>query len=327
MLRLRQFFALAGLAALEAIRQPILLLLTVTCVLATTLTPLTLMHNFGEDGKLARDGGLAFHLVFGLFVAAYAAGSSLSREMRGGTASAVLSKPVSREVFFVAKFAGIAAVVVAFSLCATIATLMSERIAEHFVVTSRQAGFSTDWAAGRLLLAAPAAACLIAGLLNYAARRPFQSTAYGLLIVCLLAAFWVSGFFDRSGHWAPLDFGVQWRIAPVSLLVTLALVMLAALAVSLATRLDTVPTLSVCGGVFLLGLVSDHLFGGPGAGPAARLLHGVIPNWQHFWLCDALDGGGSVTWSYVLKAAGYAAVSAAACLLFGIVSFRHAEVK
>jgi len=41
--------------------------------------------------------------VFGVFVSGYAACVSLAREMRTGTASAVLSKPVSREIFFLAK--------------------------------------------------------------------------------------------------------------------------------------------------------------------------------------------------------------------------------
>ena len=327
MLRLRQFLALAGLAAVEAIRQPVVLLLTTSCVLATTLTPLMLMHNFGEEGKLARDGGLAYHMVFGLFVAAYAACSSLSREMRSGTASAVLSKPVGREVFFLAKFAGIAAVVAMFSACATVATLLSERVSEHFIFTPQEAGYVTDWQTGRLLLAAPFAAFFAAGILNYTARRPFQSTAYLLLLAGLLAVFFVSGFFNRHGQPAPLDFLVQWRIIPASLLITLALFLLAAFAVALATRLSTVPTLTVCSAVFLLGMLSDFLFGHAGTHSPAGLLYAVIPDWQHFWLSDALDNGGAIPWTYVANATLYAGAYGGAVLLLGIVSFRHAEMK
>ena len=88
MLRVRQFVTLSILTAVEATRQPICLLLTTTCILLTMLTPMLALHNFGEDGRLARDSGLAYQFVFGLFVAAYAACSSLAREMRSGTASA-----------------------------------------------------------------------------------------------------------------------------------------------------------------------------------------------------------------------------------------------
>ena len=167
MLRIRQLLVLARLTAAEAIRQPIYLLLTTTCVILTGLAPFIKLHRFGEDGKLVRDTGLACHFVFGLFVAGYAACSSLAREMRSGTASAVLSKPVSREVFFLAKFLGIAGVTLAFSMCSITATLLAERAAEKFYFTNKLTGYIQDTGTGILLLLAPLAAYFIAGLINY----------------------------------------------------------------------------------------------------------------------------------------------------------------
>src|SRR5262245_13254982 len=104
------FVALTGLTAIEAIRQPIVLLLFTACVALTAITPMILLHAFGEYGKVSRETGLALHFLFGLLVAVQAAGSTLSREVREGTAAAVLSKPVGRTTFFLAKFAGIALV-------------------------------------------------------------------------------------------------------------------------------------------------------------------------------------------------------------------------
>jgi hypothetical protein len=186
MLRIRQFYTLAVLTAVEAIRQPICLLLTATCVLLTALTPVLLMHHFGEDGKLARDSGLALHFVFGILIACYTASSCLEREMRTGTASAVLSKPISRETFFLAKFAGTAAVVILFSVCAAIATLLCERVSLKFVFSSERVGFLTDWLLGTVLLAAPVVAFIAAGLMNYFRKRPFESTAFGFLLLMLV---------------------------------------------------------------------------------------------------------------------------------------------
>ena len=48
-------------------------------------------------------------LLTGLFGAVLSASASLAREIRTGTALAVLSKPVGRAQFLVAKFAGLAA--------------------------------------------------------------------------------------------------------------------------------------------------------------------------------------------------------------------------
>ena len=323
MLRVRQFLAVAGLAFFETLRQPILLLLTGSCVGLIALVPLVLMHQFGEEGKLVRDSALALHLVFGLFVAAYSSSSTLAREVRTGTVSVVLSKPVGRELFFLAKYCGILAVVVFFSACATLATLLSERVAEKFVVTERALRYVTDWRTGNLLLAAPCVACLVAAVINRATDRPFGSTALLLLLGYVVALFLIAGLFERDGTYAPFDFRVEWRILPVSLLLTLALAVLSAIALALSTRLSTVPTLSLLSAVFLLGLMSDYLFGGR---TGAAWLYGLVPNWQNFWLADALTAGGRVPWDYVGRAAGYAAAYTGAALALGLASFRHAEV-
>ena len=328
MLRIKQFFALAGLAAVEAIRQPVCLLLTITCIILISLVPLMLMHYFGEDGKLVRDSALAFHFVFGIFLAGYAASSSLAREMRTGTASTVLSKPVSRQLFFFAKFAGIATLIITFSACALTATLLSERVAEKFCFTSKLVGYFTDWQTGKMLLAAPFIACLFAGIINCLTRRPFASIAFGLLLFFLLLVFFISGFFNRTGQPAPLDFRVQWRIIPASILITIALIVLSAIALSLSTSFSAVPTLAICGAIFMIGLISDFLFGRHAAGPGiAAFFYCIIPNWQHFWMSDALNEGGLVPWTYVLNVGLYALMYLAGILCIGVFLFSHAEIE
>jgi ABC-type transport system involved in multi-copper enzyme maturation permease subunit len=328
MLRIRQFLALASLTAAESIRQPICLLLASACVALTALTPMLDLFNFGEEGKLARDSGLAFHFVFGMLAAAWAASSSLARELRAGTASAVLSKPVGRATFLLAKFAGIAAMLAAFSACAAAATLLSDRVSERFVVTARMATYATDWRTGWLLLAAPGVACAAAALLNYTVKRPFESTAFGLLLAAVFGVLLASGFWDRLGQRASFDLAVQWRILPASLLIALALVVLAAVALALSTRLAAVPTLTLTAGVFLAGLLSDHVLGRrAAASTAAAWLYRLVPDWQHFWMADALAGGGAIPARYVGAAALYALLYTGAALLMGLVSFRNAEVR
>lgn len=309
-------------------RQPIFLLLVSANVVLTALVPMMLMHHFGEEGKLARDSGLALQFVFGLLVTGYAASSSLAREMREGTASAVLSKPVSRDLFFLAKFAGVVVVVLAFSLCSVTSTLLAERISEKFMSAGTAFLYVTDMRTGALLLSAPVVACLVAGLLNYLVRSPFESTAFGLLLVTVLGVFFSSGFFNRAGRLAPFAFDVDWRILPAGVLVTLALVVLAAVALGLSTRFRAFPTLSICAALFLLGLMSDYLFGRPaGASPLAGVLYRIVPNWQHFWVPDTLTGGGTIPGAYVLAVAAYAALCCTGILFLGLCSFRRAETE
>ena len=248
--------------------------------------------------------------------------------MKSGTASAVLSKPVSREIFYLAKFVGVAGVVAAFSACATVATLLSERVAEKFYFTPTLVGYVTDTQTGTWLILSPFIAFLVAGWINYVTRRPFGSAAFGLMFAGLLLVAVASGFFDRGGHYAPFNLNVQWRLVPANLLVTLALLVLAAVAMALSTRLGTVPTLTLSSAVLVAGLMSDYLLGQQADSSwIAACLYRIIPNWQHFWLSDALSNNGGIPWAYVVGAAFYALAYSAGILLLGLVSFRHAEMK
>ncbi|MBA4386334.1 MAG: hypothetical protein C0404_00025 [Verrucomicrobia bacterium] len=328
LLKVRQFLTLAGLTATEAIRQPLCFLLTATSVFLTGLVPVSLMHRFAEEGKLDRDSGLAFHFILGLFVAGHAASSTLAREMRKGTASAVLSKPVSREVFFIAKYAGVALTVLVFSFCSTIATLLAERVGEKYLEAGGIGKYVTDYQTGIMLIVAPFAAALIAGLINFKTRRPFQSTAMLFLVVCVVGVFLVSGLFTRAGVFHPFDLQVQWRILPVSMLITMALLVLAAIALALSTKLNTVPTLTISFVVLMAGLMSDYLLGRRAmTSEIAAFVHSVLPDFQHFWVSDALIGGGTVPWQYVGGAGLYALVYSVGILCVGMLLFRRSEVK
>lgn len=328
MLRIKQFLAMAGLTALEAIRQPICLLLTAGCIVSIAAVPLTLMHLFGEDGKQVRDSAFAIHFVFGLFMAGHAAGTLLSGEVRSGTASAVLSKPVSRELFFLSKFAGITAVILVFSASATIATLLSERVAEKFYYSQTLGGYVMDSQTGLMLFFSPFLACLCAGIINYRFKRPFTSSAFGMIIIFLLLVLFISGFFERNGRWMPYCLHLDPRILPVSILISTALVVLSAIAITISTRFDIIPTMIVCSVIFMFGLMTDYVLG---RHVEESWVHGVlyaaIPNWQNFWVADALSGGGHVPWTYVLHAGLYAIVYTVGVLCLGLLSFRHTEMK
>jgi len=267
------------------------------------------------------DSAMAVHFLAGLLLGSYAACSSLVREIRRGTASAILSKPVGRTAFFLAKFAGVAGVLLTFSIGAAMAGMLSARVVDSL--------YDVEWRIALTLLSAFPLALLTAAAINYWGRRPFVSNAYLLLLVFVGVVFVGWGLIPGEGGEGG-GFGSAYRLdmLPVSVLITFAITVLAALAVSLATSLDTVPTLSLCGTVFLVGLMSDYLFGRfAGQRWIANVLYRFTPNWQHFWVTDALRNEILVPWSYVFEAGLYAAVYIAGLLLFGLTLFRRMEMK
>jgi hypothetical protein len=172
--------------------------------------------------------------------------------------------------------------------------------------------------------------------------------------------------------------------------VLFALWILAALALACSTRFDMIPTLAICSAVFLLGIMSDYLFGrraepvwrydlqgeiastrwslsqkallkelvakydkdqngtlepaerekitgedkarlaraGMGGAWWASVLYTVTPNWQLFWLADALNADkGVVQWGYVGKALAYVMAYVGAALALAVALFEDRELS
>ena len=315
-----QFLAIARLAAIEAIRRPVFLLVSLACLAGIVLMPLLLNYTLGDSARIIRDSALALYFVGGLLLAAHAAGEALARELRRGTAAAILAKPVSRAVFFLAKAAGVAAAIFLFTVAALAAALLAVRAGAD--------DLRLDWAAALPALLALVLAPALAGAWNHRTRRPFPSAAFFLLLFFLLLALAVSAFFPTPLDHRSFPDNFTWSILAVGLLLFFCLGMAVALSAALATRLPVMPVLLLCAGFFLFGLMGDY-FLGPHLGEsfAARAAYAALPNVQAFWLLDALDASARIPASYVALSAAYAAAWSAAALALGLASFRSLEIS
>ena len=74
--------------------------------------------------------------------------------------------------------------------------------------------------------------------------------------------------------------------------------------------------------------MTDYLLGRAAeSNQLAALAYNLIPNWQHFWLVDALISNGTIPWRYVGQVGIYATFYLIGCLSLGILSFRNIETK
>ena len=314
------FLAIARLAALEAIRRPVFLLVSLSVLAGIVLMPLLLNYTLGDSARIIRDSDLALAFVGGLLLAALSAGETLSRELLRGTAAILLAKPVPRPLFFLAKAAGIAAALALFSLAALAATLLSVR--------AGASDLHLDWAAALPALLALLLAPALAGAWNHRTRRPFASAAFLLLLLLLLLALALSATFPTPLDHLSFPHNFSWSILSVGLLLYLCLAMVVALASALATRLPVTPVLLLCASLFLAGLMADYLLGPHlDSSLPARALYALLPNVQAFWLLDALDAATPIPPSYLALAAAYAAAWSAAALALGALSFHHIEIS
>ena len=320
---MRQFFTIAANAFMELIRQPVFLLLMTASVLFEIFLAVPYYFAFGDEPKLVQNSTLAVMLLSGLLGAVLSASASLAREIRTGTALAVLSKPVGRAQFFLAKYAGLAAALTMLSYVNLIGVLLASWM-------SFDAYGKTDLPALGIFAAGVVAAYALAGFSNFFLRRPFVSDAVLALVVTTTLAAFLIFRFTRQMQTMGVEAHVDWRLVPAGILILFALWILAALAIACSTRLDTIPTLAVCSAFFLIGLMSDYFFGTRAEAGEwwASALYTVIPNWQLFWFADALDMGKSTfQWGYVGKAFAYVVAYAGAALAVGTALFEERELS
>jgi ABC-type transport system involved in multi-copper enzyme maturation permease subunit len=320
---MRQFFTIAINAFMELIRQPVFLLLMTASVLFEIFLAVPYYFAFGDEPKLIENSALAVMLLSGLLGAVLSASSSLAREIRSGTALAVLSKPVGRAQFLLAKYAGLAAALTVLTYVNMIGVLLASRMAFD-------AYGKTDLPAIGIFGAGVALAYALAGFSNFFLRRPFMSDAVLAFVIMATIAVFVVFQFTTQQESLGTQAHVDWRLVPAGILILFALWILAAVALACSTRLDTIPTLAICSAIFLLGLMSDYFFGRRAETGSwwASALYTVVPNWQLFWLADALDMGKSTfQWGYVGKAFVYVVGYAGAALALATALFEERELS
>jgi ABC-type transport system involved in multi-copper enzyme maturation permease subunit len=316
---MRQFGTIAGNAFMELVRQPVFLLLTTSSAVFCLFLASIPYFAFDDDPKLAKDSVLAVMLLAGLLGAVLCASASLAREIRAGTALAVLSKPVGRAQFLLAKYAGLAGALTVLTFVNLLAALLSSRMAYD-------AYGDTDWIALLIFYGAIALAYGMGAFSNFFLRRPFVSDAVLSLLLTTTLAFVLINFISKEGKPQVFGEGIDWRMAQASVLILFALWILAGLAIVCSTRLDVIPTLAICSGVFLLGILSDYLFSKQTSWWAS-VLYTVLPNWQVFWTADALEEGKHIPWSYIGTALAYVVAYVGAALAAGLFLFEDRELS
>ncbi|MDB6058199.1 MAG: ABC-type transport system involved in multi-copper enzyme maturation, permease component, partial [Verrucomicrobiales bacterium] len=170
----------------------------------------------------------------------------------------------------------------------------------------------------------------IGGFSNYFLRRPFVADAVFAVAIMITLGFVILHFIPRDAVRMGDNYtGLDWRVIPASGLILLALLILAALALACSTRFEVIPTLAICSALFLLGLVSDYFWGAKANAGSwwGSVLYAITPNWQLFWMADALEKGTAIPIQYIAKAFAYAAGYIGAVLCVALVMFEDRELN
>jgi len=316
---LRQFGTIAYNAFMEVAQQPVYLLLMTCSSFFCVFLSMVPYFGFGNDIQMVKTSTLAIMLVTGLFGAVLCASSSVAREIRSGTALAVLSKPVGRARFILGKYVGLSVLVFA----NLVACLLASRMAYDAYGSADTFSFGVYCLGGLL------AAFVAGGFLNYFLQVRFVITTVisVVILTTTMLAIILATEAETTGAGADPRM-VDWRLLPATALILFAVLILTALALACSTRLELLPTLAICSSVLFLGLMSDWLFLARVEGGSwwASILYTVTPNWQNFWLADVLEGDGTIPTRYIGQAFGYLAGYVGATLSVALWLFEDREL-
>lgn len=299
----------------ESLREPIFLLLLLTSLTLIGIIPNFTMFVFRKQIKLVVDTAMATTMLFGWVIAVLSASHTISREIKNGTALLVLSKPVNRPAFIASKIGGILAGLSIFCLLNTVATLLALRIAKD--------QFRLDNTVIIFYFGSIVLSLFVAGLRNYFTQANFPMSAIMALLVILPVTAIIVYFLPVKGK----HVGLSWEHLPALILIFYSVCIMGTLATALSTRLDLVPNLIICSMFFIVGLMSDYLIGRfTDTSISARIMYAVFPNWQLFWMADALAADKHIPMNYLGLGAVYMLLFVTFFIASAIYMFRNREV-
>ncbi|NLH14969.1 MAG: ABC transporter permease subunit [Phycisphaerae bacterium] len=319
---MKKLWIIAANTFTETLRQPIYAVIIISGLILLTISPSLTMYTLDEDIKLLRELGLSTLFLSGLFIAIFSAAGAITEEIETKTITTVLSKPVSRTVFVVGKFLGVVTAVGLAHYILTLAMLMAIR---HGVLS--EAADTHDWTVITAAAVVVGTSFLITAFLNYSYDWNFTATGIGLLAGLSTLAIVFLIFIDRDWKYNPGNNKFTAFDIHASILLLLAVVVLVALAVLFSTRCNVVLTLTFCVGIFLLGLISDWIFGRfADTYMWAKIGYMLVPNLQVFWASDAIYGSGAIPFRYLLQSGMYTLLYTAGILSFSVALFQRRQV-
>lgn len=252
----QQIFAIARNTFFESIRQPIMLVILVAAIVMIILSNPLSAFTMDENQRMLIDIGLATVFLAGAVLASFIATNVLGREIENRTALTVISKPVNRPIFVLGKFFGVTTAMIIVALCMTFTFMLVEL---HTVIETVRDPIHLPvvfFGVGALLLGIGAAVWC-----NYFYGTVFASSVICFVTPLLFLAYLLSLNFGPDFDSRPFlqNFKDQIWLAVVGIMV--AIVVLCAIAVAVSTRLGQLMTLVVTVGLFVLGLLSDWIFG------------------------------------------------------------------
>ena len=321
------FFSLTRNTFRECLREPVFFLILASTLLLVLSFPLLTFFSFDRQIWTILESSMAAVLFLGFAAAVICTNTCVQREMKNGTLLLLLSKPVSRFTFLLAKVAGIAGGMIVFSvICCTAVMIMSLASISPYLFDSKVL---------LTFFAVCAVCCVFGAVRNYFSGASFTENAILALLLAMPLFYLIFyhillnriGSLDAHAS-AGLTFVHFTTILPSMLLLLLAIVLMGMISTAMALHFSFASNLVFCSALFLVGLVAGQWIKSVfGAGSFwGGLLSSLLPNWQLFWMAYPLSNETAVPASYVGWMTLYVVVYGMIWVIWAGVTFQCTEL-
>lgn len=261
---LTQILGIARNTLIESLRQPVFFIVVMLCGVLQFFNTAssgfamgyTTSAEVSGDDKLLLDIGLATVFLLGMLLAAFQATAVISREIEDKTILTVVSKPVPRPIVIFGKYLGVIGAILMATVVMIIYLLWAIR---HGVMST--AGDEVDMPVVTFALGSVGLSVAAAAWSNY-----FYGWSFPQVTMILLLPLTIIGYLLTlaiSPEWGMQSLGTDFKpqVTTAAVAMITAVLVFSAVATAASTRLGQVMTIVAVSGVFLLGLLSNHLFG------------------------------------------------------------------
>lgn len=263
---------------------PMIFIVNLFIIAATALIACLPGFTFGEQLRLVRDEILALTFIACGLAATIGAANSISDDIRRGMVPMLMSRPLNPSAFIWGKWVGVVAGLAVLTVSSATAFLWVSRIIsrEHFIEPLGVAVYALT----------PILILVLMTLKHYLFRGEFLSRANLAVTGGFLLGFLIINLFGYNGAAAD-GYGslVDWSTLRAYLFLFMAMAIFAAIQTWLAVSHDQGILMATAVVVFFLGLFLDFGLSFLPVPALRALIQVFLPNWQLYWLADAVAEG------------------------------------
>ena len=308
----KQFRAIYRNAFKVCASDPFYLVISLASVMLMILA--ASMPSLGEDEhlRLVRDQTHSILFICGALASAFGLIRVVTDDLRRGAGSILMSRPVSPGILIAGKLIGVLMCVAVLFLTGSFAYLWISDIAKN------NQELDTLSLMFYLLV-------ILLSLLAGAARQYLFGSNFSLCSSVSLCAFMLIGVGFRLTVTETRLFDFQGLQS--ILLLFLAVASFCATVQVVAVLADSAMVLGLAIILFFFGLISSYLTSKFLGGDFGLLVSSILPNWQNYWILEALGQGEKIPLQYFLQIAFQTAIYVGMYTAISTALFERTEIK